>query len=613
MKKKLIGRIGALLMEATMAFSSGTPAFADEAQQSSDYDEEDHSVIEEGEGYDIEKGTPLDGGGYTTWVSINISELGGKDVNDTIEKVLESDNVVQGSSITVSPRSSDTTMYYISKKNLEKMKEKEMLLQTYLDTSVPEKNKYTYHGYRFNKVENVSEDFHPTLSINSDNNVAYKIKKLGFDRFYTVTTSGTPGTKLIGDGELYADIGTNIGNFEFVNNGYGFMYANNVNVYYYNPNSDKFVKYTFGTDRKKGDSFIYCCGSYNDLFIWHNFKLNGTYVALQGELPNSMLENPSTDDTTKKDDTPKTDDSTDETKPSDTKTNGDTSETKPSDTKTDDGESTTKPSSTTATKTAYADGLNQINGEWVYYKNNKIDTSYTGLCKYNGSWWYVKNGKVDFSATTLCKYNGSWFYVSGGKVNFNYTGLCKYNGTWFYVKGGQVSFTTTLCKYNGTWWYVKNGHVDFKSTGLCKYNGSWWYVTGGKVNFTTTLCKYNGTWWYIKNGRVDFQSTTLCKFGNAWYCVSGGKVAWNYTGLCKYNGSWFYVQKGVVNFKATTLTKYAGTWWYVKNGVLNTNTTLCKYGNNWFAVSGGKVAWNYSGTIKYYGTTYNVVKGVVKF
>ena len=599
MKKKLIGRIGALLMAATMAFSSGTPAFADEAQQSSDYDEEDHSVIEEGEGYDIEKGTPLDGGGYTTWVSINISELGGKDVNDTIEKVLESDNVVQGSSITVSPRSSDTTMYYISKKNLEKMKEKEMLLQTYLDTSVPEKNKYTYHGYRFNKVENVSEDFHPTLSINSDNNVADKIKKLGFDRFYTVTTSGTPGTKLIGDGELYADIGTNIGNFEFVNNGYGFMYANNVNVYYYNPNSDKFVKYTFGTDRKKGDSFIYCCGSYNDLFIWHNFKLNGTYVALQGELPNSMLENPSTDDTTKKDDTPKTDDSTDETKPSDTKP--------------DDSANSSKPSSTTATKTAYADGLNQINGEWVYYKNNKIDTSYTGLCKYNGSWWYVKNGKVDFSATTLCKYNGSWFYVSGGKVNFNYTGLCKYNGTWFYVKGGQVSFTTTLCKYNGTWWYVKNGHVDFKSTGLCKYNGSWWYVTGGKVNFTTTLCKYNGTWWYIKNGKVDFSSTTLCKYGNAWYCVSGGKVAWNYTGLCKYNGSWFYVKNGVVNFRATTLTKYAGTWWYVKNGVLNTSTTLCKYGNNWFAVSGGKVAWNYSGTIKYYGTTYNVVKGVVKF
>ena len=599
MKKKLIGRIGALLMAATMAFSSGTPAFADEAQQSSDYDEEDHSVIEEGEGYDIEKGTPLDGGGYTTWVSINISELGGKDVNDTIEKVLESDNVVQGSSITVSPRSSDTTMYYISKKNLEKMKEKEMLLQTYLDTSVPEKNKYTYHGYRFNKVENVSEDFHPTLSINSDNNVADKIKKLGFDRFYTVTTSGTPGTKLIGDGELYADIGTNIGNFEFVNNGYGFMYANNVNVYYYNPNSDKFVKYTFGTDRKKGDSFIYCCGSYNDLFIWHNFKLNGTYVALQGELPNSMLENPSTDDATKKDDTPKTDDSTDETKPSDTKP--------------DDSANSSKPSSTTATKTAYADGLNQINGEWVYYKNNKIDTSYTGLCKYNGSWWYVKNGKVDFSATTLCKYSGSWFYVSGGKVNFNYTGLCKYNGTWFYVKGGQVSFTTTLCKYNGTWWYVKNGHVDFKSTGLCKYNGSWWYVTGGKVNFTTTLCKYNVTWWYIKNGKVDFSSTTLCKYGNAWYCVSGGKVAWNYTGLCKYNGSWFYVKNGVVNFRATTLTKYAGTWWYVKNGVLNTSTTLCKYVNNWFAVSGGKVAWNYSGTIKYYGTTYNVVKGVVKF
>jgi surface protein len=287
---------------------------------------------------------------------------------------------------------------------------------------------------------------------------------------------------------------------------------------------------------------------------------------------------------------------------------------KKDDSKKDESTGETKPSSTASTKTTYADGLNQINGEWVYCKNNKIDTSYTGLCKYNGSWWYVKNGKVDFSATTLCKYNGSWFYVSGGKVNFNYTGLCKYNGSWFYVSGGKVNFSYTgLCKYNGSWWYVKNGQVDFKTTGLCKYNGAWWYVKGGKVSFTTTLCKYNGTWWYIKNGKVDFSSTTLCKYGNAWYCVSGGKVAWNYTGLCKYGSAWYYVQKGVVNFKATTLTKYAGTWWYVRNGVLNTSTTLCKYGNSWFAVSGGKVAWGYSGTMKYNGGTYNVVNGIVKF
>ena len=77
MKKKLIGRIGALLMAATMAFSSGTPVFADEAQPSQEYEDEDHSVIEEGTGYEIEKGTPLDGGGYTTWVSVNVSKLDG--------------------------------------------------------------------------------------------------------------------------------------------------------------------------------------------------------------------------------------------------------------------------------------------------------------------------------------------------------------------------------------------------------------------------------------------------------------------------------------------------------------------------------------------------------
>ena len=124
MKKKLIGRIGALLMAATMAFSSGTPVFADEAQPSQEYEDEDHSVIEEGTGYEIEKGTPLDGGGYTTWVSVNVSKLDGNDINNTIEKIMKSDNVVTGSSLSVYENWPDTTMYYISEKNLDAMKKK---------------------------------------------------------------------------------------------------------------------------------------------------------------------------------------------------------------------------------------------------------------------------------------------------------------------------------------------------------------------------------------------------------------------------------------------------------------------------------------------------------
>ena len=70
MKKKIIGRVGALLMAATMTFTNGTAIFAadtvgDESQNLMSY--EDDNMIEEGIGYEIEKGTPLDGGRCTAW------------------------------------------------------------------------------------------------------------------------------------------------------------------------------------------------------------------------------------------------------------------------------------------------------------------------------------------------------------------------------------------------------------------------------------------------------------------------------------------------------------------------------------------------------------------
>lgn len=47
------------------------------------------------------------------------------------------------------------------------------------------------------------------------------------------------------------------------------------------------------------------------------------------------------------------------------------------------------------TTTKYSDGLNEIEGELYYFRNNRIDTSYTGLAQYGNEWYYIENGKVN--------------------------------------------------------------------------------------------------------------------------------------------------------------------------------------------------------------------------
>ena len=155
---------------------------------------------------------------------------------------------------------------------------------------------------------------------------------------------------------------------------------------------------------------------------------------------------------------------------------------------------------------------------WYYYKNGKIDESYTGLCKNGDSWYYVQKGALNWNYTGLCKYGNAWYYVEKGVLNWNYTGLAQVNGT-------------------GSWYYVQKGVLNWNYTGLAQVNGT-------------------GSWYYVKNGVLNWNYTGLCKYGNSWYYVQKGVLNWNYTGLCAYGGSTWYVQKGKVNFSYTG--SYAG-------------------------------------------------------
>ena len=218
------------------------------------------------------------------------------------------------------------------------------------------------------------------------------------------------------------------------------------------------------------------------------------------------------------------------------------------------------------------DGLVQnTDGSWSYYKNNKIDSNYTDLVQSGDDLIYIKNGVQNTSFTNLLNIKNKWYYVVKGKVNKYYTGIVYYWGTWYYIKQGVLDWNYTgLCKYNGTQYYIKRGALDWNYTGLCKYYGTWYYIKKGALDWNYTgLCKYYGTWYYIKKGALD----------------------WNYTGLCKYYGTWYYIKKGALDWSYTGVCAYYGTNYYIIKGALN---------------------WGYNGTITWNGKKHSVVWGVVK-
>ena len=178
-------------------------------------------------------------------------------------------------------------------------------------------------------------------------------------------------------------------------------------------------------------------------------------------------------------------------------------------------------------------------GVWRYYKNNQVDTTYTGLATSGSDRVYLKSGVQDTSYTSLLYNGGIWYYIQKGIVNTSYSGLAAYNGSWYYVKGGTADWTYTgLSQYNGIWYYVKKGSIDWDYTGLYQYNG---------------------IWFYIKNGALDWSYTGLYQYSGAWYYIKKGQVDWNYTGSCIYNGESYYVENGVLNWKYNSSTLYSSS------------------------------------------------------
>ncbi len=217
------------------------------------------------------------------------------------------------------------------------------------------------------------------------------------------------------------------------------------------------------------------------------------------------------------------------------------------------------------TTNKYSDGLNEIEGELYYFKNNRIDTSYSGLAQYGNEWYYIENGKVNWNYTGLAQRGNEWFYIEKGKLNWNHSGIVEYNN---------------LVEYNKQWFYVERGRLNWNYTGLGQSGNDWYYIERGRVNWGYTgLVQKGNEWFYVKGGKLDWSYTGLVQKGNEWFFVRNGRLDWGYTGLACNGEYYFYVKNGRLdwNYSGYAQIDGQGEYYEVRNGRLVGGTlTLAK-------------------------------------
>ena len=250
------------------------------------------------------------------------------------------------------------------------------------------------------------------------------------------------------------------------------------------------------------------------------------------------------------------------------------------------------------TTTKYSDGLNEIEGELYYFKNNRIDTSYTGLAQYGNEWYYIENGKVNWNYTGLAQHGIEWFYIEKGKLNWGHSGIVEYNNQWFYVVKGRLDWNYTgLGQSDNDWYYIVKGRVNWNYTGLVQRGIEWFYIENGKLNWNHSgIVEYNNQWFYVERGRLNWNYTGLGQSDNDWYYIVKGRVNWGYTGLVQKGNEWFYVKGGKLDWSYTGLVQKGNEWFFVRNGRLDWGYTgLACNGEYYFYVKNGRLDWSYSG------------------
>ena len=143
-------------------------------------------------------------------------------------------------------------------------------------------------------------------------------------------------------------------------------------------------------------------------------------------------------------------------------------------------------------------------GKWAMYKNDKVDTSYTGIAQNQNGWWRIENGYVNFNAQSIYQNEYGWWKCTDGKVTFD---------------------EQEIYQNPYGWWKTTDSKVTFKEFGVFKNANGWWRVVDSKVDFSFTGIQSNqyGTW-YLKDGKVDFNKNGKVKVDGVTYTIKNGKV-----------------------------------------------------------------------------------------
>ncbi len=167
------------------------------------------------------------------------------------------------------------------------------------------------------------------------------------------------------------------------------------------------------------------------------------------------------------------------------------------------------------TITRYSDGLNEIQGELYYFKNNRIDTSYSGLATYKGDTYLVTKGMVNKTQSGLVQSGSNWYMLTNGKLNKDFTDLYYYNNNWYYIVNGVLDWTFNgIVSYNNNLYYVDHSILNWNYNGIVEKDGTLYYVENGQVNKNYNgICKYNSKNYYFTNGVVDPQYTGVVESG----------------------------------------------------------------------------------------------------
>ena len=268
----------------------------------------------------------------------------------------------------------------------------------------------------------------------------------------------------------------------------------------------------------------------------------------------------------------------------------------------------------------YADGLSNTideDGNWYYYKDNKVATDVTTVAHNQNGWFYVKDGKVDFSYTGFASNEiGDW-YVEDGCVNFDVNDIIKdttgalSEGNWYYVIESKVTYTNTVALNAAGWWKITNGIVDFDYTGIAENENGWWRIVDGKVDFNCNSVEMNENgWWYIRGGKVDFTYTGIAQNAAGWWRIVNGKVDFNCNSVEMNENGWWYIRGGKVDFSYTGVAQNANGWWRIENGKVNFNFNGMASNNyGWWYIRGGKVDFSYNGYANIYGVRCIIVNG----